>query len=285
MGESIRGAFVGSEAIASRRLSPWALRTRFVAVHRDVYVPRETRLDAMARGTAAWLWSGRRGVLAGRSAAAFHGAKWIDDDAPAQILSDNRRPPDGIETWSDRFEDDEVKAIRGLSVTTPARTALDIACRCPLDAAVASIDALARATKLKMADVELLAERYRGRRGIRAALEVLTLVDPGAESPQETRVRLLLVRSGLPTPATQIPVYDDYGQLVAVIDMGWEDLKVGVEYEGEHHRMSRREFDRAVRRYEGIGEAGWNAVRITAEDTDGSILGRVARARARARRA
>ena len=41
-----------------------------------------------------------------------------------------------------------------------------------------------------------------------------TLVDAGAESPQETRVRLVLVAAGFPRPETQIPVYDEWGQLV-----------------------------------------------------------------------
>lgn len=88
----------------------------------------------------------------------------------------------------------------------PARTALDIACRYPLDKAVAAIDALARATHLKMADVLLLAERYPGRRGIRNAWRAIDLVDPGAESPGETWLRLLLIRAGFPRPQTQIPV-------------------------------------------------------------------------------
>jgi hypothetical protein len=143
---------------------------------------------------------------------------------------------------------------------------------------VAAIDALARATRLKTADVEMLAQRYRGRRGIRAALQALDLVDAGAESPQETRVRLVLVKAGFPRPETQIPVYDEYGQLIAVIDMGWRDLRLGVDYEGAHHRMSRRQFDRDVRRYEAVADSGWDDVRITGEDTDGSIIGRVGRA-------
>ena len=105
-------------------------------------------------------------------------------------------------------------------MTTPARTALDIACRYPRGRAVAAIDSLARTTKLTVADVELLAERHRGRRGIRAAADVLTLVDAGAESPQETRVRLVLTAAGFPPPETQIPVHDEWGQVVAVLDMG-----------------------------------------------------------------
>jgi hypothetical protein len=273
--------FIGSEAQASGAVTPYQLRSRYVVVHRDVYLPRGVELTATSRARAAWLWSGRGAVVAGRSAAALHGAKWVDDDAPAEILYDNRRPPNGIRTWSDRFEDDEVETVRGLVVTTPARTALDMACRYPLPQAVAAIDALARATKLKVADVELLAQRYRGRRGIRAALEALDLVDAGAESPQETRVRLILVRAGFPRPETQIPVYDEYGQLVAVLDMGWREIMVGVDYEGEHHRMSRRSFDRDIRRAEAVTELGWDDVRVTAEDTDGSIIGRVGRAFAR----
>jgi hypothetical protein len=109
----------------------------------------------------------------------------------------------------------------------------------------------------------------------------LDLVDVGAESPQETRVRLLLIRAGFPRPETQIPVYDEYGQLVAVIDMGWRDLMVGVDYEGEHHRMSRHQLDRDIRRSEAVTELGRDDVRVTAEDTDGSIIGRVGRAFAR----
>jgi hypothetical protein len=270
--------FIGSEALASRHLTPYALRSGFIAIHRDVYVPEGVELTAVARARAAWLWSGRKGVVAGRSAAALHGAKWVPDHAPAQILYGNRRPPKGIDTWSDRYAPDEIQSLRGIVVTTPARTALDIACRYPLGQAVAAIDALAHATKLKMADVELLVERHRGRRGIRAALEALALVDAGAESPQETRVRLVLIAAGFPRPETQIPVYDEYGQLVAVIDMGWSDIKVGVDYDGEHHRMTRRQFDRDIRRFEAVTECSWVDVRITAEDSDSSIIGRVRRA-------
>jgi hypothetical protein len=190
--------FIGSAAVAAGRLTPYQLRSRFVAVHRDVYVARDARVTAVARAKAAWLWSGRAGVVAGRSAAVLHGAKWVEDGAPAEILYDNRRPPRGLSTWSDQVAEDEIETVRGMAVTTPARTALDLARHRPLDVAVAEIDALARAARLKAADIELLAERFKGRRGIREARVALDLVDPGAESPQETRVRLLLIRAGFP---------------------------------------------------------------------------------------
>jgi hypothetical protein len=270
--------FIGSEAIASGRLMPYALRSRFVAIHHDVYLPPDAEVTAVTRGKAAWLWSRRRGVIAGQSAAALHGAKWVDADGPAEILYDNRHPPRGIDTWADRFDDDEVELVHGMLVTTPPRTALDLACRYPVDSAVAKIDALARATKLKMADVELLADRYKGRRGIKRARAALDLVDPGAESPRETWLRLLLIRAGYPRPQTQIPVYDEYGVLVAVLDMGWEDIKVAADYEGDHHRTNRVRSNKDIRRHEDVTELGWIDIRVTVQDTEGGILRRVAAA-------
>jgi very-short-patch-repair endonuclease len=212
--------------------------------------------------------------VAGQSAAALHGAKWVDARRPAEVLWHNRRPPTGIHAWSDRHADDEVEVIGGILVTTPARTALDIACRYPLGKAVAAIDALTRATHLKMADVELLAERYKGRRGIRKARTVLDLVDPGAESPQETWLRLLVIRNGFSRPQTQIPVHDEYGALVAVLDMGWEDIKLALDYEGDHHRNPVR-FNKDIRRHDDVTELGWTDIRVTSRDTEGGIIARL----------
>ncbi len=272
--------FIGSEAIAAGTLTRYALRRDFVALHQDVYIARGVAITAQQRATAAWLRSRRRGILAGFSAAALHGARWIDPGRPATIIDTNRRRTRGVDAWADAIDDDEVWLVRGMAVTSPARTALDIASRYPKDSAVASIDALARATDLKSADVEMLAERYKGRRGIRAARAALELVDAGAESPRETWLRLLLIDAGFPRPQTQIPVYE-FGRLIARVDMGWEDIKVAAEYEGDHHRIDRRRFNNDIRRLETLTELDWIVVRVTAEDGPGGIIRRVAAARAR----
>jgi very-short-patch-repair endonuclease len=271
----VDGPFIGSEALASGALTRFRLRRRFVAVHPDVYVPAGTDLTAVTRAHAAWLWSRRRGVIAGRSASALHGAKWVDNRSPAELLYEHRRPPAGIRTWADRVAEDEIQIVESVRTTTPARTALDLACRNPVVKAVAAIDALARATKLDIAQAAVLAERYKGRRNIRRARRVLTLVDPGAESPRETWLRLVLMDAGYPRPKTQIPVYGEYGDLVAVLDMGWEHLKIGLEYEGDHHRTDRRQFNRDIARLDALTELGWIIVRVTIEDVPGGILRRV----------
>lgn len=273
--------FTGSAALSRGDLTPYALRTKFSAVYPDVYLPGDAEITPAGRARAAWLWSGGGGIIAGRSAAALHRSRWIDPRLPAELIWTNRRPPSGITVWSDTVACDERQDLDGMTLTTPARTALDIACRYPVDRAVAAIDALARATHLKPADIEVLADRYRGRRGIRRARTAIGLLDPGAESPRETWLRLLIIRAGFPPPRTQIPVYDKHGTLVAVLDMGWEDIKVAAEYDGDHHWRDRRQFNKDIRRSENVADEGWINVRVTAADTAGEIERRLRDAWAR----
>ncbi len=119
-------------------------------------------------------------------------------------------------------------------------------------------------TKVSVAQVKSIAERYPGARGIRQLRAALESVDGGAESPQETRLRLLLVESGLPRPVTQIPVRNDYGKVVRRIDMGYPELKVGVEYDGEQHFANPDDYADDIERLEFLAARGWIIVRVSA---------------------
>lgn len=273
--------FMGSSALAAGALTPYQLRSRFTPIHKDVYVPRDVELTAHLRAKALWLRSRGRGVLAGYSASALHGAKWIGPDLPASILYANSRREPGVQTWEDRIEPDEICLIDGMRVTTAERTALDLASRLPLDTAVAAVDALVQATDVKVADVELLVERYRGRRGIKTARAALDLVDGGAQSPKETWLRLLLIRAGFPRPQTQIAVCNEWGWAEAYLDMGWEDIKVAAEYDGDHHLTNRYHVRKDIRRHEKVTHSyGWIVVRVLAGDHPNDVIDRVRRARA-----
>jgi hypothetical protein len=267
--------FIGREAMDAGLLTRHELRSRFTAIHPGVYVASEARVTARVRAQSAWLWSKRDGIAAGFSAAALHGSKWVDDHLSAELLYDNRRSPNGIRTWTDVAGADEVVTIAGMRVTSVARTALDLARRNLEDPAVEAIDALLNATGTKVEDVELLASLHSGIKGIRRARTTLALVDPGAESPRETSLRLLIVRAGYPRPETQIRVKDDFGQVVARVDMGWSDLKIAVEYDGDHHWTDRRRWAADIRRTELLKELGWIVIRVTAEDTPETIRRRI----------
>jgi very-short-patch-repair endonuclease len=273
--------FIGSEAVAAGALSHNDLRRRHVRVFPDVYVGRGIHLDHAARARAGWLWSGRQATVAGFTAAAMHGSKWVAQDRAVELIHRNRHRHEGLQVWGDRVAADEARLLDGLPVTTPARTALDLGCWYPLTSAVAAIDALARATELEAADAELLAQRYPGRRGIVRAREALDLMDAGAQSPKESWLRVLLVRAGLPRPRTQIPVEDENGDRFAYLDMGWDQPKVAAEYDGAHHRTDRAQFGYDIRRLEKLQRLGWTVVRVTAEDRPADIVRRVRDALAR----
>ncbi|TDO07902.1 hypothetical protein EV580_5471 [Mycobacterium sp. BK086] len=270
--------FIGSEALACGLLNRHQLRTRFRALFPDVYVDRKTEISLCERIAAAWLWSHREATIAGLSAAAVHGTKWISDDTPVELIHHNARPPSGVVTRRSLLHDDEVQLLDGRRVTTPARTGFDIGRRGRLSSGVARLDALARATKLRAEEVAAVAARHPGARGLRQLESALDLIDRGAESPQESYLRLVLIRGGLPRPTTQVPVYAEDGTVVAYLDMGWPELMVGVEYDGDHHRTDRRQYVRDARRKDLVEELGWLMVRVVAEDHPKDILLRARRA-------
>jgi very-short-patch-repair endonuclease len=267
--------FIGSEAVASGALTKAQLATRYCRLFPDVYVDRDVDVTAELRARAGWLWTGRRGVVAGFAAAALHGSKWVDDGQVVELIHDNLRNPAGIQTHRERIDGDEIEVTAGIPVTSPVRTALDFGCWFPIMTAVAGIDALARATDLKAVDVELLARRYAGRRGIARARQAVELFDAGAQSPKESWLRVVLIQAGLPKPQTQIPVLDEYGSAIAYLDMGWEDVKVAVEYDGEQHRSDRRQYTWDIRRSEMLARLGWIVVRVVAGDRPAEVVRRV----------
>lgn len=274
---SLAWPFVGREALANRRVTKYRLRTAYRAIFPGVYVPADKQLTLVQRAAAAWLWSGRRGVIAGAAAAAVHGAKWMPDDEPVEMVWRNARPPDGIITRRDRLGTTEAEHRGGLLVTTPERTAFDIGRLTHGELAVARLDALGNAVQFDPAAVLNLSRRHAGSPGIPQLPDVLDQHDPGAESPKETWLRLLLISAGYPRPRTQIPVLDDSGHARYYLDMGWEDAMVAVEYDGDHHR-ERAVFGNDIIRAEFIAGRRWRCVRVVAGHRRSEVLDRVARA-------
>jgi very-short-patch-repair endonuclease len=265
VGEFGGGPFIGTQALADGRVSRRTLRSQHVKVYRNVYLPKGHELTAVTRGLAAWLWSGRGATVAGLSAAALHGSRWIDSGRPAELYRRNGKPAAGIVIHRDELADDEVCRVRGVPVTSPARTAFDLGRRQGLTTAVIRLDALANATKLKAVAVEDLARRHPGVRGLVQLSQALRLMDGGAESPQETRTRLLLVRSGLPKPQTQIVVTDDFGCPFARTDMGYREWQVGIEFDGAQHWTDPAQRTADIDRYAELVALGWLVIRVSSD--------------------
>ena len=258
--------FVGTEALARGHVTRRALQSQYRPVYRNVYVLTGHEVTAVSRAVAAWLWSGRRAALAGLSAAALHGTRWIDPELPAELYRHNGKPPvDGIVIHRDNLRDEEVCAMRGIAVTTPARTAFDLGRRKGLTSALIRVDALANATGLKDTDVGALIQSHPGVRGLVQLRQVIRLMDGGAESPQETRTRLLLVRSGLPKPETQICVVDRFNWPFARLDMGYRELKVAIEFDGAQHWTDPAQRTADIDRHAELATLGWHIVRVSSD--------------------
>lgn len=267
--------FVGSDALESGALNRHQLRARYRAVFPNVYVSNGAELSLERRISAAWLWSGRAATIAGAAAAALHGSKWIPDDVPIELHHANTRPPRGVLTRRGALLEGETQTVGGYPVTTPERTAFDIGRRGAVRSAVVRLDALARATGFKVDDVLRIAKRHPGSPGLRRLETALELVDPGAQSPRESYLRLLLIDAGLPRPQTQIPVLGVDGMPVAYLDLGWAEDMVAVEYDGDQHRTDRGQYVKDIRRMEMLEQLGWTIVRVVAEDRPAAIVRRV----------
>ena len=264
--------FIGSKALRSGRVTRGQLRWNYTAVHPDVYVDKalERTLGVNTRAAALWVPDG---IIAGRAAAALHGAGFVEDSTPIELIGRSRRARQGVIVREERIDTDEIIRVDDLTVSTPARTALDLARHLPRGEAIARLDALAAATGIGVHDVLDLASRYPGARGIRKARAIAPLLDAGAQSPRESWLRLLLIDGGFPRPATQIRVSD--GVRTAFVDMGWEKLRIGLEYDGEQHHSDRPQYVKDIARLEMLGKLDWLVIRVVKEHSRESIVRRV----------
>lgn len=153
--------------------------------------------------------------------------------------------------------------IRGIPITTPARTWFDCASLIKWADLVAMGDALLREGLATRKDLHSMVVWGKGRRGVRAARWALSVLDPAAESPAESRLRARFVFTGLPAPTCN-PTVSVAGQIFR-LDMAWLDRKVAVEYDGaEFHgpkQQAHDEWRRALLR-----AAGWIVIVVRKED-------------------
>jgi len=148
--------------------------------------------------------------------------------------------------------------VNGLPVTTLALTAADCARPLPARDALVVLDAaLAAGAERDLVGALLVA----GGPGVRRARTVLRYADPGAESPQETATRLVLLRAGLPVPTTQVRVSTALGTFWA--DLGIPQWRLLIEYDGRAKYATPDDLYAEKRRQDAITAAGYAMVRVT----------------------
>jgi very-short-patch-repair endonuclease len=146
------------------------------------------------------------------------------------------------------LDDGDVVVLRGFRTTTLVRTLCDLSRTLSLVEAVVITDMALHAGLIKPAELSGWVDSNAGRKGVGAVRRVVDFADAGAESPMETRLRVLLVLNGLPRPEVQVTIRDKTGSLVGRPDLYYRDQRLGIEYDGETHRASLVEDNRRQNR-------------------------------------
>jgi hypothetical protein len=152
----------------------------------------------------------------------------------------------------------------GLPVVPPETVWLQLATTLSVDDLIVAGDHLLQG-RPALSTLERLGaevESARGRRGVARAGAALLELRIGVRSPRETRLRLLLVRAGLPEPVVGFQVHHE-GAFVGTPDLAYPDLRIAIEYEGQHHRTDRNTYEDDIIRRELFRRAGWLVLLVT----------------------
>lgn len=219
-------------------------------------------------------------VFSGRTAAWLHGMP-IEPCHPIEVtlprLSQTSRLAGVAMTRSD-VNRSEVVVVQELNATSVIRTIADLGRRPPLIDAVCVLDMALHRRLLVAGQLREWIGQHAGFRGIRQLRRATALADARAESPMETRLRLLLRSHGLPRPELQTSLYDHTGLFLARPDLLYPRQRVVIEYDGATHRLSLAADNRRQNR---LVEAGYRVLRFTAADvlhTPAAVVGQVERA-------
>ena len=281
-----RRAFTAAEAVREGVSRERLRRKDIVALGSGVYAARalgesstplqmlQLKADALLRGrTEMW--------ISHVSAAKVQGL-WL----PARLLNDDRihlsQPPephvrerrDGVCGHRVSVRPTDLTTSNSLRLTTPARTWLDVASSCTVRELIVLGDQLVRHPYPRFegrtqphaspADLKNLLAETKGTAGRRRCLTALTWIRVGADSVQETLLRLALIRAGLPEPELQVPALPG-SKGSPRTDLGYPGLKIAIQYEGDTHFTPQQQ--RADQRRDNIFLAeGWVVLRFNVED-------------------
>jgi hypothetical protein len=271
------GPFTSAQALAAG-LTRWHLaqlvrRHEVRRVLRDLYVPWDYDDTIEGRARAVTLVVPEHAIAVDRTAA------WIWEvdvrkpqelDLPPHVeffalRGNTRLRRSGVRSGERDLAASEVTSIAGVRVTTPVRTSLDLACRLNPFEALAAMDGLARTQGVTTLPLLAALPRFKGRRGVVQARQLVPLVDERAESAGESFTRWAIAAEGLLVPQPQYWVTVD-GVPTYRLDLAYPRLKICVEYDGEefHASDTAKEHDRRRRRW--LRDHGWIVIVVTKDD-------------------
>ena len=248
---------IGAGAIETR------LERHFLhRLHRGVYAVGHLALVPLAREMAAVLAAGPGAFVSHRSAAVvWHLLKGQEDDLiDVTVTGLGRGGRAGLRIHRSRLvTTPEVRHLRALPVSAPARTLIDLAeAASDRELERAFHEALAR-NLFNVPYLQREMERFRGRRGVTRLRRILDASDGPLLTRSEAEERFLaLVReSELPVPELNVLLHG------YEVDFLWREQRLVVEVDGFRFHSSRHAFERDRRRDADLQAAGYSVLRLT----------------------
>jgi very-short-patch-repair endonuclease len=281
--------FRGSEARKAGLITDGELRGPSVRrLFQDVYAPAHIEVTHELRCRGAALIVPPEAVLTGRSAATVLGVELAQPLDPVEFVVPEKfrfGPIDGIHVRRTEVTNLESKPWHNARIATKPRIALDLVLRLSprkrgwvrrLRIGVPDLDAFLRV--FKISDLVLHYMFYNRRsRGIRLAREALQLSDTRAESLPESELRVVTLVGGFcPTP--QLKVFKGQ-EFLGRLDLGIEECKVGIEYDGRRWHETPEQIAHDRERRQQMEAEGWVFVIVTAEQLATDYEGIVERIR------
>jgi hypothetical protein len=281
--------FRGSTVVDRGLLTRKQLRsTAWRRLRQDVYVDADLPITHRVLTSAVGLVLPDDAGFGGRSAAGLWGVTDLagPEDAVDVVLPDGLRwnAGDGVRCRRLLPAQQLVQAGRW-RCTSPVDTAVDILRFEQGDEGVVVLDHLVHRGMVRLEDVRAAVRELPPCFGAVRARDAAARADGLAGSRQETRLRLLMLKGGLPPFVAQFSVFDDHG-FVARVDFALPELRLAIEYDGLWH-AERTAFMSDRRRLDQLSAAGWTVLHVTVEDMrhPARLLVRIRAAIARLQRA
>lgn len=241
---------------------------RFRRLFRDVYVSADLPQSLHLRCRAATLLLPPEPVFCGLTAARLYDLPVPDGDDRVHVAVPTKSPTSprhrDMNVHRLRLPPEQICLLHGVNVVSPEWLFIELAATLGRVDRVVLGDAILRRQLTSTAVLTSLAQQNPGRRGVLRAKDTLPLLEPNADSPMETRLRLIIVDAGLPRPIANAMVFDDWGQWIAQPDLLYPEARIAIEYEGAHHRTDARQFSNDIGRGDLLAEQGYLLLRYDA---------------------
>jgi hypothetical protein len=204
------------------------------------------------------------GVISHQSATLLHGLpSWGLDYGRVHLTktAGRARSDRAVQIHRSVLDLDDVYDLAGLRLTSPARAVIEATCTSSYEVGVMLCDAALREGLVTRDQLIRMAKRLEHWSGSPAARAAAEFADGASESVGESRLRVLMVNEGIPSPELQVEIRDSDGRLLGRVDFLVLSRLI-VEFDGTQKYEKRKDLVAEKWREDRLRERGYSFVRI-----------------------